>query len=49
MGSEVKEGDEDEYNKRDNNARETNADNEPEHNNNEISSIMDKQYVTGYG
>ena len=38
---------EDEYAERDKNTCEPNTDNEPEHNNNEISIIMDKQYVTG--
>ena len=44
MGSEGHEhGDyEDEYAERDDNTRKPNAENEPEHHKNEISSIMDK-------
>ena len=46
MGSEGHEHEEGEYEdtERDDNNREPNANNEPEYNNNEISSIRDKKY-----
>ena len=51
MGSEVQklQLDDDEYAERKNSTCEPKVEYEAEHNNNEISSIMDKQYVTGYG
>ena len=51
MGSERHEHEdyEGEYAERYDNIRKLNAENEPEHHNNELSSIMDKQYGTRYG
>ena len=51
MGSERHEHEdyEGEYSERYDNTRKLNAENEPEHHNNELSSIMDKQYGTRYG
>ena len=42
MGSQGHKDDKDEDAERDNNTREPNTDNEPEHENNYISSLMDK-------